>query len=355
VSFHSTKAADGFGKLRRAPQERKIAEEDLTKSSGYLGGGSNFLSHERFASSVQPVKVSVLIPVFNGAHYLGECLDSILAQNFSDMEILILDDGSTDQSLDIIKKFAARDARIYWWKNSHHRGLTANSNACLNAARGDYVKFVHQDDKLLSSEAIGKMVAMLDQNPGAILAGSRQHLTGTDSLPTVFSKKSGCFNGRQMIVRCLEQHTNLIGQPTLTLFRRLQAQRGFDERYTGMMDYEMWFYLLEQGDFAYLAEPLATWRVHEHQQTARAEGTSDGEFLQFVKDYYAKPWLVQLATKLMLFRLVYTLRKKYGNDALPLITIISKQLLRRGYRWELLKYKVSSPFKKLFRKLQRSL
>ena len=125
-------------------------------------------------------KVSVLIPVYNGGRHLAECLDSILAQNFQDLEILIADDGSSDNSAEIIKTFAARDVRIRWWKNPRNLGLAGNSNACLHEARGEYVKFVHQDDKLLSSSAILLMVVcwrwtiILPQ----CLRGSRQHLTG---------------------------------------------------------------------------------------------------------------------------------------------------------------------------------
>jgi len=203
---------------------------------------------------------------------------------------------------------------------------------------------------LLSTRVIQKMVAMLDAYPGAVLAGSRQHLTGTNSLPTIFSDQSGCFNGRQMIVKCLERNTNLIGQPTLTLFRRLQAKRGFDESFTGMMDYEMWCYLLEQGDFAYIAEPLGTWRVHEYQQTARDRGASDDEHLRFVQGYYAKPWLRQLATDRMLFASIYYLRKKHGNKALPVIATMMAQLSLRNYCWEWSKHKISGPLKKLSRK-----
>ena len=70
------------------------------------------------------MKVSVLIPVFNGERYLAECLESVLAQDFPDLEILIGDDGSRDNSSEIISQFAARDPRIRWWKNPRNFGLT---------------------------------------------------------------------------------------------------------------------------------------------------------------------------------------------------------------------------------------
>jgi glycosyltransferase involved in cell wall biosynthesis len=301
------------------------------------------------------MKVSALVPVFNGKQHLAECLDSILAQDFQDLEILIADDGSTDGSQEITKAFAARDARIRWWQNPRNRGLTDNSNTCLRQASGDYVKFVHQDDKLLSPSAISKMAAALDAHPAAALVGCRQHLTGTTKAPTVFFNRSGCFDGRRVIAACLERNTNLIGQPTLTLFRRLQAQRGFDTRFTGMMDFEMWCHLLEQGDFVYLDEPLATWRVHSNHQTARARtsGAANDEPLRFTETYFAKPWLRETATDRMLFAQIHYLNKHYGQKAAQLTQMMMAQLPRRRYAWQWLKHKISRPVQQLSRKLRR--
>jgi len=299
--------------------------------------------------------VSVLIPVYNGERHLPACLDSVLAQDCRDLEILLSDDGSTDGSPAIIERYAALDPRIRWWKNPRNLGLTANSNACIRAARGEYLKFVHQDDLLLSVSAIGKLVAALEANPGASLAGCRQHLTGGHARPTVFSRRPGCFNGRQLIVASLEQNTNLIGQPTLTLFRRRHAERGFDERFTGHMDFEMWCHLLEQGDFAYLSEALATWRVHEHHQTARARASHEGnlEHLQLLEIYYAKPWLRAAATDRMLFAQIHYLNKQYGARAADLTAAMRAQLPAPRFAWQWLKHKAGQPLRKLSRKLRR--
>ena len=298
--------------------------------------------------------VSVLVPVYNGEQHLAECLDSILAQDYTDLEILVADDGSTDGSVEIIKAYAARDARFRWWKNPRNLGLTGNSNACLKEARGAYIKFVHQDDYLLSPSAIRKLVSALEQHPEASLAGCQQHLTGTTSKPTLFSNRAGCFNGRRMIVTCLERNTNLMGQPTLTLFRRQQARRGFDERFTGFLDYEMWCHLLEQGDYVYLNEPLATWRVHQNHQTARARTSrvSEHEHLKFMEVYYAKPWLQEMATNRMLFTQIYYLRKNYGPAAHSLTSAMMEKLSLGGYAWQWLRHKASRPAEKLLRKIR---
>jgi len=297
------------------------------------------------------VKISVLIPTYNSERHLKECLDSVLQQDFADMEILISDDGSTDSTPQVIQAYAARDPRIRCWRNPANLGLVANHNLCLRQARGDYVKFVHADDKLLSAAALSKMAAALDAYPSAMLAGCRQHLTGTAARPVCFFNRTGIYAGREVIVACLENNVNLLGQPTLTLFRRSAARRGFDARFVGHLDYEMWCHLLEQGDFYYLAEPLATWRVHAAQQTARAQksGQTRHEHLAFLETYYAKPWLRKAATRRMLFAQVYQLRKKYGGQAQPLIAAMRQQLSNGEFVWLWTKYKVARPFQKLCR------
>ena len=302
--------------------------------------------------SNQGVKVSVLIPTYNSEEHLTECLDSVMEQDFTDMEILISDDGSTDGTLRIIETYAKRDARIRWWQNPRNLGFIANHNLCLQRARGEYVKFVQADDKLLSASAIRKMAAALDGNRSAVLAGSRQHVTGARSKPRILFKKAGVHDGRRVIINCLEQNTNFIGQPILTMFRRSAAARGFDERFVGHLDYDMWFHLLEQGDFVYLAETLGTWRVHENQQTAKQKktGVAEHEHLVFVETYYAKTWLKEAATPRLLFAQIHHLKKKYGRPAVPLTSAMMAQLSPPRFAWEWLKYKVSRPIQKMRQK-----
>ncbi|HEY3762912.1 MAG TPA: glycosyltransferase family 2 protein [Verrucomicrobiae bacterium] len=301
------------------------------------------------------MKVSILIPVYNGGEHLAECLDSVLMQDFPGLEILIADDGSTDGSPGIIKSYADRDDRIRWWKNPGNLGMVGNFNACIREARSDYIKFVLQDDKLLSASAVRLMVEALDGHPSAVLVGSRQHVTGVKSKSFLFLKKPGLYHGKKIIVNFLEHNSNFIGQPTLTLFRKSGLKQPLDSRFTGHLDYALWCQLLEQGDFVYLDETLGTWRVHKNQQTAIFEKNKGAHYetLSFMETYYAKPWLREMATDRMLFAQIYYLRKKYGADADRLTSAMMSQLSPRRYAWQWLKHKVSRPMQQLARKLRR--
>ena len=299
-------------------------------------------------------KISVLVPVFNGEAFLAEALDSILAQDFSDYEILVSDDCSTDGTAGIIEAFAAREPRIRWWRNPVNLGLTQNHNACLREARGDYIKFIHADDLLLQPAALRRMAQVLDEDATVSLVASGAQIIDAESRVLRVQNslpKTGVCDGLAVLVQCLEQNGNIIGEPTRTLFRSRQARRGFDERYRQTCDLEMWFHLLEQGRFAYLAEPLFAYRIHPQQQTAQDRRTraSVDEHLWLAQTYFTRPWLAEHATRRMWFKQIYQLRKRYGPRAAGLTTEMLARLNRFWFALFWLEHKISRPLEKITR------
>lgn len=297
-------------------------------------------------------KISIVLPVYNSARYLPECLDSILAQDFRDLEILISDDGSTDGSTDIIKNYAEKDARIRWWRNEKNLGLTGNHNAVMRAARGEFIKFVHQDDKILQPSALAKMLAPLEHDASVSLVGSASELINSKSQGLAvrnFFQKTQTLDGRDVIVKCLEENKNILGEPSLVMFRRSQAARGFDSRYRQIVDMEFWFHLLEQGRFAYVAEPLFGFRVHPQQASAAnaKSGAAREEQMLLLTDYCAKPWLAAHATARMWFKQIYYLRKKYGARSEPLIAQAKPKISPLKYAWCWLEHRATAPFVRL--------
>lgn len=111
--------------------------------------------------------VSVIIPVYNTETYLTECLDSVLNQNFRDMEILIVNDGSTDNSLNVIRKYMAIDQRIVLL-DKKNEGVAAARNAALRMAKGDYLMLLDSDD-IFAPNAIATLYDQIRQNDCDIL------------------------------------------------------------------------------------------------------------------------------------------------------------------------------------------
>jgi glycosyltransferase involved in cell wall biosynthesis len=302
-----------------------------------------------------PPKISVLVPVLNGGEFLSECLESILAQDFPDYELLVSDDGSTDDTGAIIERFATRDSRIRWWRNPVNLGMAANFNRCLQSAQGDYVKYVMHDDKLTVPTALRRMAEMLDQYPSVSLVGSATQLLDAKSSPLGVRNpflRTGLCPGRQVILKCLTEGGNSIGEPSTVMFRRTQAARGFNQQFHMIIDLEMWIHFLEQGDFAYLAEPLSAFRSHPGQfsETGRRTSRHQLEYPQLLAACLAKPWFGREFPKTALFANIHGMRKwKYPGQA-AFASELLKRLDTRWYFLYWLHHKLTRPWKKWVRR-----
>ena len=297
------------------------------------------------------MKVSVLVPVCNGEAYLAECLESILAQEFDDMEILVADDASTDNSAALVESYASRDSRIRWWKNPGNLGLAQNWNGLLQAAKGEYIKYVHQDDKLISPLAIRNLAAMLDQHPEVSLVGSISQVLDGGSQVIEVRKcfEPGIMDGRRAIVRCLERLSNLIGEPSVVMFRRGQAARGYDEHLRHWLDLDLWFRLLEQGKFAHVGAPLSAFRRHAAQQSEinNRSGLAARENLALFRRWFDRLELEESVWRQALFARIYESRKHGGVEAASSIEGMMDALGRGWYAVFWCRRKITRPLLKL--------
>jgi len=237
------------------------------------------------------------MPTYNYARYISGAIESVLNQRFEDFELIVLDDCSTDNTQEVVGRFLC-DKRVSFEKNEQNVGMVGNWNKCLSKARGEYIKFVFSDDMLASDDALGLMAGIMDSDPSVALVASARHVIDSESrivgLASHFPPGFAA-DGTDIINRCLRRGTmlkNFIGEPTVVMFRRADSVRGFDERYQQLVDLEMWFHLLEKGRFAFLAQPLASFRVHTGQKSrANLLGLKylDDEFRLLV-EYSSKPY-----------------------------------------------------------------
>lgn len=115
--------------------------------------------------------VSVLIPCYNCADYIYECIQSIREQNYLNLEIMVCDDGSTDKSLDVIQKLAEADSRIQVYENKQNIGKVETINRLITESTGAYIAFLDSDD-YVAKDKITLQVDFLKQNPGFSLCGT---------------------------------------------------------------------------------------------------------------------------------------------------------------------------------------
>jgi len=306
-------------------------------------------------------KISVCVPTYNFAEFLPWAIDSVLQQTFRDFELLIIDDCSTDQSAEVILNYAARDQRIRFIANPENLGMVRNWNLCLEESRGEYIKYVFADDFLTSPEALQKLLAFFESDPSVVLAGSSRNFVDPEGrfIQTVCPfKRDGVFAGKWAINRCLSAQKNLIGEPTAVMFRKKDASSGFNPKYSQIVDQEMWFRLLEQGNFAHSKEPLCAFRLHSGQQSARNSNRRSAidEIFWLNAEYLRKDYVTisEFSRRYIVYDNIYRLWKHYAANNVPRGVAAEDIESRYGYRkFRLLYlfYKSYKPFLRLFRKI----
>ncbi|GAB3583540.1 glycosyltransferase family 2 protein [Amycolatopsis endophytica] len=116
-------------------------------------------------------RLSIGLPVYNGENYVAEAIDNLLAQTFTDFELVISDNASTDGTREICEKYAAKDERIRYLRQPCNIGAAPNHNFVVQASRGEFFKWAAHDD-LFAPELLEKCVRALDEHPEAVLAHS---------------------------------------------------------------------------------------------------------------------------------------------------------------------------------------
>jgi dTDP-4-amino-4,6-dideoxygalactose transaminase len=247
-------------------------------------------------TAASPV-VSVLVPSYNAERYVEACLESIVSQTYENLEIIVVDDCSTDRSYEILSEYARRDPRLTLIRNPTNLGNLGNFQRCLEHAGGQYIKFVCCDD-FLHGNAIQRMVEVMVQRPDVTLVGSQryavdergwpleemtrtlQSLTPFGAEPAVYAV-GGYDAGNSVLMRL----KNWIGEPTTVMFRSESLPREDlwalgPSRPARNLDIVWWLKIMAGGAIAYINEPLSCFRVREGQ-ISRDAGAQAGLVLSW--------------------------------------------------------------------------
>ncbi len=260
----------GVGEAGRKPAGVRVEEEPMPRRLGYDEG----------------VRVSIAIPVHNGAAYLGETLRSVLSQTHAAVEVVVVDDVSVDGSVGIAEEFARRDGRVRVLRNRERLGMTGNWNLAVRECVGEWILLMGQDD-LLDADAIEVALGARREGVRLVLA-SRGFAFEDDAsealresydweLPTL--DRMGVPPGlvrpgviAELIPLLPTPCTNFIGEPLCGLVRRdvFETHGGYHGGLGQLSDYEFWLRFALREPMVYLHEKLVTFRVHG----ASATGTN---------------------------------------------------------------------------------
>jgi glycosyltransferase involved in cell wall biosynthesis len=226
-------------------------------------------------------RVSVILPVHNGASTIARALESVFAQSFTDYEIIVVDDGSTDKTASLLASYGNRIRMI----RQPNRGVSASRNAGIRASRGEYVAFIDDDDEWMP-EILARCAAMLDQDPNCVLAytGAFRVDQSGRPMPNQTNQTGGVDS--PTLAQMLESPWNVV--PSQFMVRRAIAERcgGFDERLTTCED--LYFLLLARAHGHFRDVPDALVRKTTRPLYPKALNREEGceLFVRLVRERY---------------------------------------------------------------------
>jgi len=223
--------------------------------------------------------VSVITPVYNGAAFLRECMQSVLDQSYGNFEYIVADNCSTDDSLEMAQELAAGDSRITVVRGESHVGPIQNWNRSLKSIspQSDYIKFVHADDWLFP-DCIARMVdvAENDTNVGLVSAYRlEEDRVSLDRLPEnaplVPHTDTFTMNGRDVVRAILREKASVLGSPTNFLLRSnlLRPDEPFFCEDFLHSDKEACLRILDKCDFGFVRQVLTFTRRHNESVTSK--------------------------------------------------------------------------------------
>ena len=213
-------------------------------------------------------RVSVVVPAYNNAGYIGETIESILDQTFTDFELVIADHSSTDETLAVVEKYD--DSRIRVLTTETGGGAKRNWDRVTAEATGELVKLVCGDDTIFPS-SLEAQVAAFDENPSAVLVASQRTLIDANGKTVIAARGlgglSGLVSGRVAARTAVRAGANIFGEPGCVMMK-LSALREiglWDNSHPYLIDQATFIGVALQGDVVAIDRPLATFRINSGQ------------------------------------------------------------------------------------------
>lgn len=270
----------------------------------------------------KPPLVSICIPTYNGSKFIQEALESALNQTYKNIEIIISDDKSQDDTLEIIRVLLEQTTIPFFIYNHTPQGIGENWNNCVRNSNGEYIKFLFQDD-LLRNDCIEKMMDLMlcSTNVGMVYSrrnfiydsDNNEHLNWIKRCGVLHQKwfklsiKEEVLEGKIYLKdpELLNEPLNKIGEPTAVLlniecFKKVGF---FDKELKQSLDFEYWYRLMKFFKVGFLDDELVTFRLHTNQTTfvnQRNQLNEDNLFKQ--KIYENIFWQLDIKRQVKLFK-----------------------------------------------------
>ena len=248
--------------------------------------------------------ISVIMPVYNRAEFIGEAIQSILSQTYTKFELIIVDDASTDETLKVVSDY--NDERIILLKNKINKGVSACRNKGIELAKGDFIAFMDSDDISLR-ERFEKQIKMFFKYDDLITCGGAIKLLHSDRI-IYFPETHNSILAKLLI-------SSPFANPTVMIKRSIFKLEKFETNLRFGEDYDFFSRICWLGKMYNIPEPLLLYRVHENQLSGghkQKQREMDAEIsLSLFKklDYSVSKFPDQLIKKILLFDQYFSLKE----------------------------------------------
>lgn len=216
------------------------------------------------------MKISVITANYNYAQYIEETINSIINQTFSDWELIIVDDGSSDNSIEIIKSYCQKDSRIKLFQHDlgQNKGLKETLLLGLEHATGEWIAFLESDD-FFAPDNLSKKIDIIQKYPETKLIFNKVKFLADDSR----KKQVKSFENIQKKISQMDFPKNMFHDffiyNTILTFSCVMVEANaikdadFNTPVDSLLDWWLWIHVAQKNDFYYLDEELTSWRLHQ--------------------------------------------------------------------------------------------
>ena len=214
--------------------------------------------------------VSICIPAYNNEKDIKKTIESLLRQTYQNIEILVVDDASTDHTYEIVEAF--QDKRVHLYRNEKNLGMSGNWNRCVALARGEYVKLICADDILLPESIETEVKAMMADSSIVMTVNDSVMINREGKKLGIFSRypRKGIMDGRVLARKSLV-YNNYFGMPCAVMFRKdiFQKAGGFDSTFQYILDFDLWLSMAPFGKVEVLKQKLNYFMLREDSNTGK--------------------------------------------------------------------------------------
>lgn len=234
--------------------------------------------------------ISVTICTYNGERYLSQTIESVLNQTHSNLELIIVDDGSTDKTVDIVKNYQKKDRRIKFFMQPH-QGFAASRNKALQESCGDWIAIIDHDDLCYPSR-LEKQLSLSRSYPEADLCFCDtdhidEHNRVIDSQFAHFKLDNNPYIEKNMAGNMLLQLGGFIDSESVFIKKGIAEKYGMvDTKYLYAADYEFFIRLGFEVNLCFTREKLSAWRVHNKQATWNNKAKLNYEIIDILLNYF---------------------------------------------------------------------